>query len=78
MDPIGFLVFFICLWWILFYMALPIGRPRDFDADQVGAPRRPRLVIKALWVTAVTTGIMLLLVWFNFGTVLDRFINGEL
>ena len=26
MDPVGFVVFFICIWWVLYYMALPIGR----------------------------------------------------
>ena len=78
MDPVGFAVFFICIWWILYYMALPIGRKSDFEANSVGAPRMPRLVTKAIWVTAITTLIMITLVLFNFGDLLDRFINGEL
>ena len=78
MDPVGFGVFFICIWWILFFMALPIGRKTDFEVNKVGAPRTPRLALKSLWVTVVTTLIMLGLVLLNFGDVLDRFINGEL
>lgn len=78
MDPVGFGVFFICIWWILFFMALPIGRKTDFEVNKVGAPRTPRLALKALWVTVVTFLIMLGLVLLNFGDVLDRFINGEL
>ncbi|MGB0786092.1 MAG: DUF1467 family protein [Alphaproteobacteria bacterium] len=78
MDPVGFGVFFICIWWILFFMALPIGRKTDFEVNKVGAPRAPRLALKSLWVTVVTTLIMLGLVLLNFGDVLDRFINGEL
>ena len=78
MDPVGFIVFFICIWWILYYMALPIGRQRDFDVNGVGAPRKPRLLLKAGVVTAITTVIMVTLVLLDFGTYLDLFINGEL
>ncbi len=78
MDLVGFGVFFICIWWILFFMALPIGKKTDFEVNKVGAPRTPRLALKSLWVTVVTTLIMLGLVLLNFGDVLDRFINGEL
>ncbi len=78
MDPVGFIVFFICIWWILYYMALPIGRKSDFEASQVGAPSRPRLALKAIWVTVITTIIMVTLVLLDFGTYLERFINGEL
>ncbi len=78
MDPVGFLVFFICIWWILYYMALPIGRKSDFEVNKVGAPRTPRLVQKALWVTLLTSILMGLLVLLNFGDILDRFINAEL
>ena len=78
MDPVGFIVFYICIWWVLYYMALPIGQSQDFDANDVGAPRKPRLLLKAIWVTAITTLIMLLLIWFDFGTYLELFINGDL
>ena len=78
MDPVGFIVFFICIWWVLFYMALPIGRAKDFEVNQVGAPRSPRLRLKALWVTLITLAIMLVLVWLDLGSILDKFVNGEL
>jgi len=78
MNPAGFIVLYICLWWILFYMALPIGRARDFEVNEVGAPRRPRLISKMLWVTVVTTVLMGLFVLFDLSTYLDRFVNGEL
>ncbi len=78
MDLVGFVVFFICIWWILYYMALPIGRKSDFEVDQVGAPRTPRLVKKALWVTFITSILMGILVVLDFGEFLDLFINGEL
>lgn len=78
MDPVGFIVIFICLWWILYFMALPIGRKSDFEVNSVGAPDKPRLGLKALWVTAITTLIMIVLVLIGFGELLDKFINGEI
>ena len=73
----GFIVLFVCIWWLLIYMALPIGNRRDFDADAAGAPRRPRLLLKGLIVTAITTVIMVLLTLLHFGDYLNCFIHGD-
>ena len=73
----GFIVLFVCFWWLLMYMALPIGNRRDFDADVGGAPARPRLAVKALIVTAITTAIMVTLHLLSFGEFLNCYIHGD-
>ena len=73
----GFLVLTICIWWLLYYMALPIGRKRDFDPDENGAPDRPRLLIKGIIVTAITAVIMIILTLMNFGVFLSCYVNGD-
>ena len=73
----GFLVLFICIWWLLMYMALPIGNKQDFDIDTVGAPKQPRLILKGLIVTGITTTIMLVLHVLHFGDFLNCYIHGD-
>lgn len=58
MDVAGGIVVYVILWWVVLFMALPVGLNREADAPDVagqayGAPRRPRLLIKFALTTAI-------------------------
>ena len=56
MSTAGAVVTFGVVWWLFFFMALPVGvRPDDepVPGSERGAPARPRLLIKALVATAL-------------------------
>lgn len=62
MDPFGIVVVFVIAWWIAFFVTLPFGveTPEVSEPGHApGAPRRPRLWIKAAVATvagSVVTG----------------------
>ena len=62
MTPVGAIVTFVVVWWLIFFMALPFGVQPD-ENPQPGnvesAPARPHLLIKAL----VTTVLAALATW---------------
>jgi predicted secreted protein len=57
MSITGGIVIFVVLWWLCFFMALPIGVKGQWEGDEAapgteaGAPQNPMLVKKALWAT---------------------------
>ena len=57
----GTVVFFL-IWWTVLFAVLPWGVQPDSDASETtggwrGAPRRPGLLRKALWTTAISAVI---------------------
>lgn len=62
MSTAGAIVTFVVAWWLIFFMALPIGATPE-ESPQPGnvesAPARPRLLLKA----AVTTVLAALATW---------------
>ena len=60
MDPFGIVVVFVIAWWITFFVTLPFGiePPEALEPGHApGAPRRPRLWIKAA-VATVAGGVI--------------------
>ena len=60
MTALGAVVTYVCVWWILFFMALPWGaappeHPRPGHATS--APEKPRLLLKVA-VTTVLAGLV--------------------
>lgn len=53
MNPLVSAALFFIIWWLCFFIALPIGvRPHDGAAGHdAGAPEKPELGRKALWAT---------------------------
>jgi predicted secreted protein len=56
MDPILGIAIYVVLWWLSFFMMLPMGVQSlseggvtDADGHDAGAPVRPDLKKKALW-----------------------------
>lgn len=72
--PIGVAIF-ISIWWTVLFAVLPFGirsqhETSDFQkGTDPGAPVAPRLLIKALWTTAISIGIFagvwLLMIYFG-------------
>ena len=57
MSFFGLIVVFVCVWWVVFFAALPIGvrrQKRVTEGHDPGAPAEPMLLKKALWTTAVS------------------------
>lgn len=57
MNPATIIITFVMLWWLIFFMALPIGVERD-ENPQVGnaisAPKNPMLLKKVVITTIIT------------------------
>jgi predicted secreted protein len=60
---------FLTIWWILLFAVLPFGvRSQNESAEIVrgtdpGAPVAPRLVMKAIWTTALSVVAFVALMW---------------
>ena len=51
------IIIFVIVWWILFFMALPIGvkKPvKKITGQDPGAPDRPRLWVKFILVSIIS------------------------
>ena len=70
MDVITGGLVYICIWVVVFFMALPIGVERDGAPEEgcdPGAPRNARVGLKLL----ITTGVSVIL-WFGICFVIER------
>jgi len=56
MNPTSIVVIFVILWWIIFFMILPVGIVTDKaeGGNMNGAPKNPNIKIKMLATTAIT------------------------
>jgi len=58
MNPATVTLTFVMLWWLIFFMALPIGVVRDENPEignAAGAPKNAKLLKKALYTTLIAT-----------------------
>jgi len=79
MNPVEAVVVYVVLWWLAFFMVLPIGIRRSSDSEtgrdseignDPGAPANPRLGRRALATTGVATLLFALVYWaFEAGLV---------
>jgi predicted secreted protein len=66
--PMAIAVFFT-IWWILLFAVLPFGVRSQHEAAEIvpgsdpGAPVAPRLLVKALWTTALSLVVFTGLMW---------------
>ena len=66
MNIASFIVVYVIAWWLIFFMLLPIGVQREENPEtghDIGAPKRPMLIRKAL-ICTVLAGIVLLGYWY--------------
>ncbi len=58
MSLFGLIVIFVCVWWVMFFAALPMGvsrQKRVSEGHDPGAPAEPMLLKKALWTTVLSS-----------------------
>ena len=73
MSWLSGIVVFVIVWWLVFFMTLPVGVRRAGEVERgndPGAPERPRLGLKAA-VTSAIAGVLTLLVFLLIDS--DRF-----
>ena len=74
MTPIGAIVTFVMVWWLIFFMALPFGAAPE-EAPQTGnvesAPARPRLLLKAAVATVLAAAATCGIAWFIQSGLID-------
>jgi predicted secreted protein len=60
---------FVTIWWILLFAVLPFGVQSQHETTEIvpgsdpGAPVAPRLLVKALWTTALSVVAFGALMW---------------
>jgi predicted secreted protein len=57
MNPVSFIVVYIIIWWLVFFIALPIGIKRDENpqlGNSTGAPINPNLKLKIIITSVIT------------------------
>lgn len=69
MTPLGAIVFFAIVWWLVFFTVLPWGvrSHEEAGADPLpgsprGIPHRPQLIRKAVVTTGITL-VLLVIFW---------------
>ena len=63
MQPITFILIWVIVWWMVWFTVLSIGLRRGSSDPESGAPEDPKLLRKALWVTAGSFVFTLAFVW---------------
>jgi predicted secreted protein len=60
---------FVTIWWILLFAVLPFGVQSQHETAEIvpgsdpGAPIAPRLLVNALWTTAISVLAFIALMW---------------
>jgi len=73
------LVVFLIVWWLVFFMMLPIGVRSQEEAGDIvagsepGAPMAPNLLKKGWWCTIVTSGIWIIYYIINESGLVARY-----
>ena len=66
MNIVELIVVFVIVWWLIFLVTLPIGVARDREVRQgnePGAPKAPRLMVKAAATSIAAVGIVGAIYW---------------
>jgi predicted secreted protein len=67
MTPVGGVVAYLLIWWVVLFAMLPIGVRGQWEeggakgGTDPGAPVAPRLWRKALWTTLIAAAVWLML-----------------
>ena len=69
MSLTGSIAVYVIIWWLIFFMVLPIGSREVIEQDEVekgqdaGAPKRTRLLFKMLMTTLVSAVVFAVFYW---------------
>ena len=64
MSPTGLAILYIIIWWIVFFVILPIDvnrlKTNEIDGEDPGAPENPKMFKKFIYCTGITTIIFII------------------
>ena len=65
MSVTGLAIIYIMIWWIVFFIILPIDVNRQktvkIDGEDAGSPENPKIVKKFIYCTGITTVIFMII-----------------
>jgi predicted secreted protein len=65
MSATGLAIIYIIIWWIVFFIILPIDVNRlktiKIDGEDTGSPENPKMLKKFIYCTAITTVIFMII-----------------
>ena len=65
MSATGLAIIFIMIWWIVFFIILPIDVNRHksvkIDGEDAGSPENPKMLKKFIYCTGITTVIFVII-----------------
>ena len=65
MSATGLAIIYIIIWWIVFFMILPIDvnrqKPIKIDGEDAGSPENPKMLKKFIYCTSITTVIFVII-----------------
>ena len=65
MSATGLAIIFIMIWWIVFFVILPIDVNRQksikIDGEDTGSPENPKMLKKFIYCTGITTVIFVII-----------------
>lgn len=73
-DIVNFIAFFVIIWWVVFFTALPIGvekQARVQKGNDPGAPKDPKLRQKIIATTIVSAIVTLVLLYTINAEIVD-------
>ena len=65
MSATGFAIIYIIIWWMVFFIILPIDVNRHksikIDGEDAGSPENPKMLKKFIYCTGITTVIFMII-----------------
>jgi predicted secreted protein len=65
MSTTGLAIIYIIIWWIVFFIILPIDVNRQklvkIDGEDAGSPENPKMLKKFIYCTGITTVIFMII-----------------
>ena len=65
MSATGLAIIYIIIWWIVFFVILPIDVNRQkllkIDGEDTGSPENPKMLKKFIYCTGITTVIFMII-----------------
>jgi len=65
MSATGLAIIYIMIWWIVFFIILPIDvnrqKPIKINGEDAGSPENPKILKKFIYCTSITTVIFVII-----------------
>ena len=79
MSATGLAIIYIIIWWLIFFIILPIDVNRQktvkIDGEDAGSPENPKMLKKFIYCTSITTVIfMIIYLLIKYGNLDLRYI----